>query len=209
MAIFSHPHRSSVFPGLAAVRIEVLSLHLIHGAALCVICSAYSYPASLMRIHTSSPRVCSSSCTNRAQFESLSLHSNRGQLCLPHAVPFLNPFPFRLFTRFPTCLQFFLYQLLRGLKYLHSANVLHRDLKPSSILVNAACDLKVSVCFSLLRFDPFRGNPHVNTASVFFSPALQCRRSGITQRQPTGCRGVNRTVQHQSVRSLVRTFGFV
>ncbi|GAQ92215.1 mitogen-activated protein kinase [Klebsormidium nitens] len=39
--------------------------------------------------------------------------------------------------------QFFLYQLLRGLKYLHSANVLHRDLKPSSILVNAACDLKV------------------------------------------------------------------
>ena len=32
--------------------------------------------------------------------------------------------------------QYFLYQLLRGLKYLHSANVLHRDLKPSNLLVN-------------------------------------------------------------------------
>ena len=39
--------------------------------------------------------------------------------------------------------QYFLYQLLRGLKYLHSANVLHRDLKPSNLLVNANCDLKI------------------------------------------------------------------
>lgn len=39
--------------------------------------------------------------------------------------------------------QYFLYQLLRGLKYMHSANVLHRDLKPSNLLVNANCDLKI------------------------------------------------------------------
>ncbi|CAD5173027.1 unnamed protein product [Musa acuminata subsp. malaccensis] len=39
--------------------------------------------------------------------------------------------------------QFFLYQLLRGLKYVHSANVLHRDLKPSNLLINANCDLKI------------------------------------------------------------------
>ncbi|KAJ3682049.1 hypothetical protein LUZ60_014622 [Juncus effusus] len=40
--------------------------------------------------------------------------------------------------------QYFLYQLLRGLKYVHSANVLHRDLKPSNLLLNANCDLKLA-----------------------------------------------------------------
>ncbi|KAG0473227.1 hypothetical protein HPP92_015084 [Vanilla planifolia] len=39
--------------------------------------------------------------------------------------------------------QYFLYQVLRGLKYVHSANVLHRDLKPSNLLLNANCDLKI------------------------------------------------------------------
>ncbi|PQQ03365.1 mitogen-activated protein kinase homolog MMK1 [Prunus yedoensis var. nudiflora] len=33
--------------------------------------------------------------------------------------------------------------ILRGLKYIHSANVLHRDLKPSNLLLNANCDLKI------------------------------------------------------------------
>ena len=36
----------------------------------------------------------------------------------------------------PSHCRLFAYQLLRGLKYIHSANVLHRDLKPSNILVN-------------------------------------------------------------------------
>lgn len=39
--------------------------------------------------------------------------------------------------------QYFVYQILRGLKYIHSANVLHRDLKPSNLLVNSNCDLKI------------------------------------------------------------------
>ncbi|XP_006001969.1 mitogen-activated protein kinase 6 [Latimeria chalumnae] len=30
----------------------------------------------------------------------------------------------------------FMYQLLRGLKYIHSANVLHRDLKPANLFIN-------------------------------------------------------------------------
>ena len=44
---------------------------------------------------------------------------------------------------------YFLYQILRGLKYIHSANVLHRDLKPSNLLLNTTCDLKV--CCSVLQ----------------------------------------------------------
>ncbi|KAL9234491.1 hypothetical protein vseg_009361 [Gypsophila vaccaria] len=39
--------------------------------------------------------------------------------------------------------RYFLYQILRGLKYVHSANVLHRDLKPSNLFMNANCDLKI------------------------------------------------------------------
>ncbi|KAJ1459735.1 kinase-like domain-containing protein [Pelagophyceae sp. CCMP2097] len=46
--------------------------------------------------------------------------------------------------------QYFLYQILRGLKFIHSASVLHRDLKPSNLLVNSNCDL--AICdFGLAR----------------------------------------------------------
>jgi mitogen-activated protein kinase 7 len=39
--------------------------------------------------------------------------------------------------------QSFIYQTLCGLKYIHSADVLHRDLKPGNLLVNADCELKI------------------------------------------------------------------
>ncbi len=39
--------------------------------------------------------------------------------------------------------QYFVYQVLRGLKYIHSCRVIHRDLKPSNLLVNSNCDLKI------------------------------------------------------------------
>jgi len=50
--------------------------------------------------------------------------------------------------------QFFLYQVLRGLKFLHTANpaVTHRDLKPRNLLVNSNCDLKICD-FGLARVD--------------------------------------------------------
>ncbi|XP_028052853.1 mitogen-activated protein kinase 19-like isoform X3 [Camellia sinensis] len=39
--------------------------------------------------------------------------------------------------------RFFLYQMLRAMKYMHTANVYHRDLKPKNILANADCKLKI------------------------------------------------------------------
>ncbi|KAH9258910.1 hypothetical protein BASA81_002974 [Batrachochytrium salamandrivorans] len=40
-------------------------------------------------------------------------------------------------------IQYFVYQILRALKYIHSAGVVHRDLKPSNLLLNSTCDLKI------------------------------------------------------------------
>ncbi|EAX93935.1 CMGC family protein kinase [Trichomonas vaginalis G3] len=40
--------------------------------------------------------------------------------------------------------KYFAYQIIRGLKYIHSANILHRDLKPSNILVNSNSELKIT-----------------------------------------------------------------
>jgi len=50
--------------------------------------------------------------------------------------------------------QFFLYQILRGMKYIHSAGVIHRDLKPRNLLVNSNCDLKIcDFGLARLQFD--------------------------------------------------------
>ncbi|KAF3003326.1 MAPK protein hog1 [Penicillium rubens] len=59
-------------------------------------------------------------------------------------------------------IQYFLYQIFRGLKYVHSAGVVHRDLKPGNILINENCDLKICD-FGLARAQDPRMTGYVST----------------------------------------------
>ncbi|XP_051964185.1 mitogen-activated protein kinase 13-like isoform X1 [Xyrauchen texanus] len=46
--------------------------------------------------------------------------------------------------------QFLVYQMLCGLKYIHGAGIIHRDLKPGNLAVNQDCELKI-LDFGLAR----------------------------------------------------------
>uniref|UniRef100_A0A8C3U2I6 mitogen-activated protein kinase n=1 Tax=Catharus ustulatus TaxID=91951 RepID=A0A8C3U2I6_CATUS len=47
-------------------------------------------------------------------------------------------------------IQFLVYQILKGLKYIHSSGIIHRDLKPGNLAVNEDCELKI-LDFGLAR----------------------------------------------------------
>lgn len=62
--------------------------------------------------------------------------------------------------------KYFIYQVLRGLKYVHSADVVHRDLKPQNILVNLNCDLRLcdfGLARGLSRLDQIEMTDYVVT----------------------------------------------
>ena len=40
--------------------------------------------------------------------------------------------------------RFFMYQLVRGCKYMHEQGIIHRDLKPGNLLVTRACELRIT-----------------------------------------------------------------
>ncbi|XP_031698414.1 serine/threonine-protein kinase NLK2-like [Anarrhichthys ocellatus] len=76
----------------------------------------------------------------------------------------------------------FLYQILRGLKYLHSAGILHRDIKPGNLLVNSNCLLKICD-FGLARVeepDPTRHMTQEVVTQYYRAPEvlMGCRHYG-------------------------------
>lgn len=54
-------------------------------------------------------------------------------------------------------IKFIIYQILRALKYQHSANILHRDLKPRNILISSKCEVKICD-YGLARLLNFNAN---------------------------------------------------
>ncbi|CAG9819024.1 unnamed protein product [Phaedon cochleariae] len=65
----------------------------------------------------------------------------------------------------PDHIKVFLYQILRGLKYLHSARILHRDIKPGNLLVNSNCVLKICD-FGLARVEEPDTSKHMTQEVV-------------------------------------------
>ena len=43
----------------------------------------------------------------------------------------------------PDHIKYFMFQLLRGINFVHTARVFHRDLKPNNILINSRCELRI------------------------------------------------------------------
>eukprot|EP00178_Gracilaria_changii_P006135 TRINITY_DN204_c0_g1_i1.p1 TRINITY_DN204_c0_g1~~TRINITY_DN204_c0_g1_i1.p1 ORF type:complete len:511 (+),score=80.57 TRINITY_DN204_c0_g1_i1:146-1534(+) len=43
----------------------------------------------------------------------------------------------------PEHIKYFMFQLLRGINFMHASRVFHRDLKPNNILINSRCELRI------------------------------------------------------------------
>ncbi|MFQ6622486.1 hypothetical protein Gotur_003090 [Gossypium turneri] len=103
--------------------------------------------------------------------------------------------------------QFFLYQLLRGLKYIHTAHVFHRDLKPKNILANADCKLKLCD-FGLARVS-FTDVPSAIfwTVSVSFLPYDFCYLLPLTMWLLDGIVLLSCAVHFSQITPLLLIFG--
>ena len=119
-------------------------------------------------------------------------------------------------------IQYFMYQILRGLKAIHAAKVLHRDLKPGNLLVNKNCDLKICD-FGLARgVDPEPGTqvlteyvvtrwyraPELLVENVSYGPAIDIWSIGCVLAEFLGRKPLlpGRDFMHQ-LRLIIQSVG--
>lgn len=121
--------------------------------------------------------------------------------------------------------QVFVYQILRGVVYLHDLSITHRDLKPANILVNQNCDVKICD-FNLARVMHQKADaPCLNLTDVVVTRWYRAPEVSLMQSTYTAaidlwsiglilCEVIMRKPlapgkdDHSQIRSIVAAFGY-
>ena len=80
--------------------------------------------------------------------------------------------------------QFFVYQILRGLKYIHSSGLVHRSLTPAHLLINSNCELRLAHLETLIydtRTNTPLRLPETQQDRWYFSPERLLGKGGSRQ----------------------------
>ena len=77
--------------------------------------------------------------------------------------------------------RYFMWQILRAVKYLHSASVMHRDLKPDNILIDSECVIKLCDLGLGRGFSPNGCDPTVYVVTRYYrAPEIMTNPAGYS-----------------------------